>query len=210
VRAWGLSWDVIGILVLAARSLAGHAVIGSLASAEAVKPAVSATWDIGTSLLRDEGMAMLAYGVVIFLGAVLCGPLGIAERARRLLAPLLRERSSAYAAVAAIIVLLLWWAPTPAFQRLLPSLVLFALLIAGVEALRRQTVHEYPDETWNTLRDRWGASLSSLRRPRGPATASGPGEGRVGDLERLAGLRDRGAVSAEEFEVEKKRILGGE
>jgi Short C-terminal domain len=210
VRAWGISWVVIGILVLAAHAVAGNAVVDSLASTEAVKPAVSATWDIATSLLRDGGIAMLLYGVVIFLAAVLCGPLGIAQRARRNLAPLLRERWSAYLVIAVIVVLLVWWAPTAAFQRLLPSLVLFGLLIAGVEALRHQTNREYPDETWETMGERWGQGFSNLRRGREPATAAGPGAGRVADLERLAGLRDSGVLSPEEFEAEKKRILAGQ
>ena len=78
--------------MLVVRSLAGSAVVDSLASTESVKPAVDATWAIGTSLLRDGGIAMLFYGVVIFLAAVLAGPLAIAQRTRRSLAPLLRER----------------------------------------------------------------------------------------------------------------------
>lgn len=209
IRAWGVSWIVIGLLVLVARSLAGTAVVDSLASTESVKPAVSAVWDIGTSLLRDGGIAMLSYGIVIFLAAVLAGPLAIAQRARRLLAPLLRERPSAYAAVALIVLLLLWWSPTEGFRRLLPSLVLFGLLIAGVEALRRQTNREYPDETWDTMRDRWARGFSNLRHGSSgeAATAAGPAAGRLGDLARLASLRDSGVLSPEEFEAEKKRIL---
>lgn len=209
IRAWGVSWIVIGLLVLVARSLAGTAVVDSLASTESVKPAVSAVWDIGTSLLRDGGIAMLSYGIVIFLAAVLAGPLAIAQRARRFLAPLLRERPSAYAAVAVIVMLLLWWSPTEGFRRLLPSLVLFGLLIAGVEALRRQTNREYPDETWDTMRDRWAKGFSNLRHGSGgeAATAAGPEAGRLGDLARLASLRDSGVLSPEEFEAEKKRIL---
>jgi Short C-terminal domain len=209
IRAWGVSWILIGLLVLVARSLAGSAVVGSLASTESVKPAVSAVWDIGTSLLRDGGIAMLSYGIVIFLAAVLAGPLAIAQRARRSLAPLLRDRPSAYAAVAAIVLLLLWWSPTEGFRRLLPSLVLFGLLIAGIETLRRQTNREYPDETWGTMRDRWASGFSNLRHrsSREAATAAGPASERLGDLERLASLRDSGALSPEQFEAEKERIL---
>jgi hypothetical protein len=208
VRAWGLSWIAIGILVLAARALAGDAVVGSLASTESVKPAVNAVWSIGTSLLRDGGIAMLAYGVVIVLSAVLAGRLGFAGRTRRNLAPLLRDRTIAYGAVAAIIVLLLWWGPTEGFRRPLPSLVLFALLICGVEALRRQTIVEFPAETWETVRERWATAFSHLRRE--PSTRSAPEtaeDRRIRDLERLGGLRDSGVLSAEEFEREKARIL---
>ena len=194
VRAWGVSWIVIGLLVLVVRSLAGTAVVDSLASTESVKPAVNATWDIGTSLLRDGGIAMLGYGIVIFFAAVLAGPLSIAQRTRRSLAPLLRDRPSAYATVAVIVLLLLWWSPTEGFRRLLPSLVLFGLLIAGVEALRHQTNREYPDETWADVRDRWAGGFSNLRHGSGQETASaaGPASGRLDDLERLTGLRDSG------------------
>ena len=147
----------------------GEALVGSLASSESVEPAVGAVWDIATSLLRNGGIAMFAYGLVIFLGAVLAGPLGFAKRARRSLAPLLRERASAYAAAAIVVLLLLWWGPTEGFRRPLPLLVLLALFVAGIEALRRQTLREYPRETWDDLRDRWAMRLS--RRP-SPATAT--------------------------------------
>jgi hypothetical protein len=210
IRAWGISWMLIGVLVLLVRSVAGEALVGSLARSESVEPAVGAVWDIATSLLRNGGIAMFAYGLVIFLGAVLAGPVGFAKRARRSLAPLLRERASAYAAAAVVVLLLLWWGPTEGFRRPLPLLVLLALFIAGIEALRRQTLREYPRETWDTMRDRWGARLS--RHPAG-ATAS-PGHGGtssstpVDELERLVALRDAGGLDAEEFARQKQRLLG--
>jgi hypothetical protein len=147
IRAWGISWMLIGVLVLVIRSLAGEALVDSLAGSESVKPAVGAVWDIATSLLRNGGIAIFAYGLLIFLGAVLAGPLESATRARRTLAPLLRERTYAYAAAAAVVLLLLWWGPTEGFRRPLPLLVLLALFVAGIEALRRQTLREYPRET---------------------------------------------------------------
>jgi hypothetical protein len=211
IRAWGISWMLIGVLVLVIRSVAGEALVGSLAGSESVEPAVGAVWDIGTSLLRNGGIAMFAYGLVIFLGAVLAGPLGLAKSARRSLAPLLRERASAYAAATVVVLLLLWWGPTEGFRRPLPLLMLLALFVAGIEALRHQTLREYPRETWDTMRDRWAARLS---RPRSPAAAS-PGNGgtsheatRVDELERLVALRDTGALDAEEFGREKQRLLG--
>ncbi|HEY5708699.1 MAG TPA: hypothetical protein VIS51_04830 [Solirubrobacterales bacterium] len=160
IRAWGISWMLIGLLVLIVRSVAGDALVGSLASSESVEPAVGEVWDIGTSLLRNGGIAMFAYGLVIFLGAVLAGPLGLAKRARRSLAPLLRDRGSAYGAAALVVLLLLWWGPTEGFRRPLPLLVLLALFVAGIEALRGQTLREFPQETWDTLRERWAARLA--------------------------------------------------
>jgi hypothetical protein len=212
VRAWGISWILIGIVVLVVRSVAGEAVVSSLASTESVEPAASAAWDIATSLLRDGGIAMLIYGLAIFLGAVLAGPLGFAKRARRFLAPILRERTGAYAAAAVVVLLLLWWAPTEGFRRPLPLLVLLVLFFAGIEALRAQTRREYPDETWETMRERW-AERGAGRRARSGAAVAAPVPGttpestRVDDLARLAALRDSGALNAEEFELEKQRLL---
>lgn len=213
IRAWGISWMLIGVLVLVVRSVAGEAVVNSLAGTESVEPAVAAAWDIATSLLRNGGIAMFAYGLVIFLGAVLAGPLGFAKRARRSLAPLLRERVSAYAAAAFVVLLLLWWGPTEGFRRPLPLLVLLALFIAGIEALRAQTLREYPQETWETMRERWEEWLAHRRSPSAetatsPApAATSPESSRLGELERLAALRDSGVLDAEEFEAEKRRLL---
>lgn len=212
VRAWGISWMLIGLLVLIIRSVAGDGLVGSLSSSESVEPAVGAVWDIATSLLRNGGIAMLAYGLVIFGGAVLAGPLGFAKAARRSLAPLLRDRTSAYAAAALVVLLLLWWGPTEGFRRPLPLLVLLGLFIAGIEALRGQTLREFPQETWETMRARWEERLA---RRRSAATAASPtaaettpASTRVENLQRLAALRDSGALDADEFEREKQRLLG--
>jgi hypothetical protein len=213
VRAWGISWMLIGLLVLIIRSVAGDALVGSLSSSESVEPAVGAVWDIATSLLRNGGIAMLAYGLVIFGGAVLAGPLGFAKRARRSLAPLLRERPAAYGAAALVVLLLLWWGPTEGFRRALPLLMLLALFIAGIEALRAQTRREFPEETWETMRARWEERFARRRSAAAaktsPAAAeTSPASTRVDDLQRLATLRDSGALDAEEFEREKQRLLG--
>jgi len=210
IRAWGISWMLIGVLVLVIRSVAGEALVGSLARSESVEPAISAVWDIATSLLRNGGIAIFVYGLAIFLGAVLAGPLGFAKRARRSLAPLLRDRAIAYSVAALAVLLLLWWGPTEGFRRPLPLLVLLVLFVAGIEALRGQTRREFPQETWDTMRDRWTARLS---RRSNPAASSGAGESspestRVDELERLLALRDAGALDAEEFAHEKQRLLG--
>lgn len=213
VRAWGISWMLIGLLVLIIRSVAGEVLVGSLAGSESVEPAIGAVWDIATSLLRNGGIAMFAYGLVIFAGAVLAGPLGFAKRARRSLAPLLRDRVSAYAAAAFLVLLLLWWGPTEGFRRPLPLLVLLALFIAGIEALRGQTLREFPGETWDTLRERWTERLARRRSSSGEGSiaaatgAASPESTRVDELERLVTLRDAGALDAEEFAREKQRLL---
>ncbi|HWB68891.1 MAG TPA: SHOCT domain-containing protein [Solirubrobacterales bacterium] len=208
VRAWGISWMLIGVLVLVIRSLGGEAVVSSLASTESVEPAARAAWDIATSLLRDGGIAMLAYGAAILLGAVLAGPLGPAVRARRFLTPLLRDRVSAYSTAAVIVLLLLWWAPTEGFRRALPLLMLLVLFVAGIEALRAQALREFPDETWDTLKKRWGEGRAARHIPSPAGGAAGAEASHLADLERLVAMRDSGALDEDEFAREKKRLLG--
>jgi hypothetical protein len=165
LRSVGLCFLAIGVAVLVARSLAGDAVVDSLASTEAVQPAVSSTWEIGTSLLADQGGAMIFYGLAIVLGAWLAGPRGIAREARRMIAPVLEHRGIAYASLALILLLLFWWSPTPGFERLPTALLLIALFVVGLEFLRHQAIRDFPEETWEGASERWS---SSVRRRFGP------------------------------------------
>ncbi len=156
LRACGFGLIGAGVLALVARSVAGGYVVDSLATTEAVRPAVEATWTIGTSLLVEAATATVWYGVVIVLAAWLAGPTRLATAIRRLKAPFLREPRYAWGGLAAIVVLIVAWGPTPATRSLVPMLVLTALLALGIEALRRQTAREFPDvtteDTWATVR----------------------------------------------------------
>jgi hypothetical protein len=219
LRACGIGFLFAGAAALVARSLAGSAVVDALATTEAVRPAAEAAWSISTSLLVEAAAATIAYGVVIVAAAWLAGPTGWAVGARRGLAPFLREPRYAYGALAVIVLVLLAWGPTPATRRLIPALVLVALLALGLEVLRRQTAREFPDasraESLRRLRER----LTGLaHRASAGARARTPGEresGAVGaadrleQLERLGRLRDTGVLDPSEFEREKAQILGG-
>jgi hypothetical protein len=145
LRACGIGLTVAGVAVLAVSSLAGDAIVDSLADSDAVRPAAEAAWTISTSLLAEAATATVIYGVVLLLSAWLAGPARLAVAARRKLAPYLREPAYAYGALAVIVLLVLAWSPTPATRRVLPALVLIGLLAAGVEALRRQTAREHPE-----------------------------------------------------------------
>jgi Short C-terminal domain len=210
LRACGIGFIVAGAGALLVRSVAGNGVVDALTSAESAKPAVEATWSIGTSLLVEAATAAIAYGVVMVLAAWLAGPTRWAVGTREALAPYLREPRYAYGALAVIVVLLLAWGPTPALRRFLPALLLIALLVLGVEALRRQTAREYPDASLEESTERMRERVSGMgRRLRGGAGArSGGADDRLAELERLAKLRDSGALDASEFEREKARILG--
>ncbi|HEX2358537.1 MAG TPA: hypothetical protein VHH72_01840 [Solirubrobacterales bacterium] len=167
LRAVGFSLIVVGLAVAVARSLAGNVVVDALASTASVEPAVEDTWEISTSLLSDGAGAMVFYGIIIVLGAWLAGPTGLARGVRRTLAPAFHHRGVGYALLFAFLLLLFWLAPTEGFRRLPISLVIIALFVIGFEMLRRQTVREFPDETWEAGSERWrerGRSLLDRRR----------------------------------------------
>lgn len=168
LRACGFGLVVAGAGALIARSVAGDYVVNSLATTDSVKPAIEATWTIGTSLLVEAAWATVWYGVVIVLVAWLAGPTRLATGVRRLKAPFLREPRYAWGGLAVIVLLLIAWGPTPATRSPLPMLFLIALLAFGVEALRRQTAREFPDVTIDdsvdTMRGWWRGATGVFSR----------------------------------------------
>jgi hypothetical protein len=161
LRTVGFAFIVIGVLVLVVRKLAGDAVVSSLASTAAVRPAIGDTWSIATDLLSAQGGAMIFYGLFIAIGAWLSGPMGVARRCRRAITPVLENRVIAYSALGVLLLLLFLWSPTPGFQRLPTALLLIVLSIVGLEFLRHRAITDFPDETWETGSARWSSSVRS-------------------------------------------------
>ena len=188
------------------RSVTGNVVVGALASTEAAEPAADAVWSIGTSALKAIGVSLITYGVIALIGTWLAGRASSATEARRSLAPALQERWVAYGILAVIVILLFLLAPAEGTTRLVPSLILIALLIAGFEALRRQALVEFPSATWAATSQRWRDRLPLIG---GDDAAEGADreEDRLAGIERLSRLRESGALSDEEFEREKRRLL---
>ena len=208
LRACGLGLLFAGAGGLVARALAGDAVVDALATTESVRPAAEAAWSIGTSLLKEVATATLIYGIVIVFAAWLAGPTAWAVGARRGLAPYLREPRFAWGGFAVIVLILVAWAPTPAFRLVIPAVILIGLLAVGVEALRRQTMREFPDADYQDSNERFRKWVSGLsRRARGGAT---PADTRLDELERLGRMRDSGLLDASEYSTEKARILSDE
>ena len=208
LRACGLGLLFAGAVGLVARVLAGDAVVNALAPTESVRPAAEAAWSIGTSLLKEVATATLIYGVVIVFAAWLAGPTAWAVGARRGLAPYLREPRFAWGAYVVILLILFAWAPTPAFRLVVPALILIALLAAGVEALRRQTMREFPDADYQQSNERFRKWVSGLtHRSKAPAS---PADARLDELERLGRMRDSGVLDPAEYETEKARVLAPE
>ncbi len=217
VRASGFAFVAVGILVLVARSIAGGIVVDTLAKTDAVRPAADAVWGIVTTLLRDEGVAMVACGVLIVVGAWLAGKTAPAREIRRALTPVLTRRAWGYPALVVIVLIFFWLGPTQGTSRLLPSLVLIALFIAGFEALRHQAMRDFPEETPERAMEEWRARWERVRdwvsdrrrRRKAPAEAQEAvaSDARLEALERLGRLRESGVLDSDEFNREKERIL---
>jgi hypothetical protein len=146
--AAGLGLIAAGALVLVARRMLGNYVVDSLTSTEAVRPAASAVWLIGTGILRDVAQAAVVIGIPLVGAACLAGPSRLATALRRHAAPFLRDHPDlSYAAVAGCVLLVIAWGPIPATRKVIPVLVMIGVVIVGVEALRRQTALEFPPAT---------------------------------------------------------------
>jgi len=198
----GFDLIVAGVLVLLTRRIVGSAVIDSLVKTESVKPAAEAVWSIGTRLLRDAAQASVIIGIPVVFAAWLAGPTSPAVGFRRFAAPYLRERPGiVYSSVGAIVLLLIAWGPIQATRELIPVLVIIALTILGVEALRRETAEEYPDASMATAT---GLHMPHFGRHGNGGTTTEVG--RVERLERLAVLHDTGSLSDEEFAAEKAAL----
>jgi hypothetical protein len=144
LRNAGFALIVIGVLLLVLRRLAGNAVIDSLTS-DATEQAGRNTWLIASNLLQDQASLFIAYGLVAVVAAWIAGPHRWAVAFRRLLTPTFRHRPAlAFAAAFLLYLLVILWGPTGESRRLIAILILGALIGLGVEALRRQTLREFP------------------------------------------------------------------
>ena len=143
LRTIGIVFVLVGIVLLVVRRVVGAYVVDALAAGESVRDAVGSSWVIGTSLLAQVAWALLLYGAVMLLGALLAGPAGVSRRLRHAIAPGFRDRPAiGWTVLAATFLLLVLWAPVPALETWGGVLLLGALVALGFEAFRRLTVAE--------------------------------------------------------------------
>lgn len=144
VRAAAIGILVVGILLLVVRSLVGDAVVEALSNPSS-RPAALQVWLIGTSILGDLALGLVAIAIVGLVWAWLSGSTRPAVWVRRKIAPAMQNQPIlVYSVVLIVALLILWWGPTGAPRRLVGTLVIIALVAAGVEALRRQIAREHP------------------------------------------------------------------
>jgi hypothetical protein len=140
----GISVVLVGLIVLVVRRLAGKYLVDALTNNADEKRPINAAWAIGTELLRNVGINLLIYGIVVVFAAWLAGPSRPAVAIRRFAAPTMRDRPIvAYGLLTVVLLIILLTGPTDG-QRIYPLLVLFALAYVGLEVLRRQTAREFP------------------------------------------------------------------
>jgi hypothetical protein len=218
----GIDLVIAGLIVLIARNVAEDQIVNSLTNTDAVRPAVRAVWVIGTGMLSDIAQAVIIVGLAVMLAASLAGTRRPAVAFRRASAPWSREHPHVvYGVVLAILLLIVLWGPIPATRKPIPVLIIIGLALLGTEVLRRQAAVEFPDaqmgDTLSGFRGRTERLTPSRRGGGDPPSApmaggAGPTvlwsrDERLSQLERLAALRDAGALTEEEFASQKAALL---
>ena len=224
----GIGLIAAGFAVIVVRQIAGGVVVDQLVTAESAKPAGEAAWSIGTSLMTSIAITVIVFGVLFGIAGWLASPTGSARATRRTIAPALREYAAwVYAGLAILVGIYFLSAPTQGLRSFLTTLILAAMAAAGIHELRKQTIEEFPEESYGEVFGRTrekvvdavkGANLgeraSKLRLPEmrradaGEGAGGGTEDARLARLERLGELREKGVLTDEEFAAEKARLLG--
>jgi hypothetical protein len=220
VLGYGLGLIAAGLAAIAVRSILKGPFVDSLAKTEDARVPAQNAWDISTSLLHSIASSVIIFGILFVVASYIASPQNGAVSIRQALAPTLRERPgvvwSVYAAVA-LLSLIIW--PPSGTRQLVLALLLIALAGAGIEALRRETLKEFP----GAKRGDWVAGMR--RRARRARKEAGrrmgsairelssddkhPDDAKLDRLERLGDLKSKGVLTAAEFREEKKKILTG-
>jgi Short C-terminal domain len=234
----GIGLVAAGFAAIVFREVAGGIVVGQLVKEESVKPAAEAAWSISTSLMVSIATTVIVVGVLLGLAGWLGSPTGSARATRRFMAPALRDYVPfVYTGWAILVCIYFLSSPIQNLRSLLTTLILAGFVAFGIHELRRQSEEEFPDAQFAdhfggaktavvgavksaNLGERASKlRLPEVRRPSGsaeepttevvpPPAAADPEDARLQRLERLAELRDKGALSEEEFAAEKARLLG--
>jgi hypothetical protein len=204
VRAIAVSFLVVALVLIFVRRVLGDALINRLVHDVSYRPAASRVWWIATESLGLANATLLAVGVIGLVGAWLYGPSHRATAVRKAVAPWLSDPAIAFGVLAGVILLLLIWSPTPAAHNWVTAGILIALACIGLEVLRRKVVREFPDAERHPI---WHWHHEESDESDG--APAGADDARLGRLEQLASLHERGILSDDEFAREKERLLAG-
>jgi Short C-terminal domain len=209
----GFAGILAGVLIILARSVLQGQLANSLTSDASLQVTVKHVYNISTAILKDVAGAVVFIGILLVAAAWFAGPARPAFVARRAIAPFLREQTVAtFGIVVGLLVLLFIWDPIPATSKPLGILAFTVLALVGTEILIRQTADEFPEArpgaATHAIRTRV-ASMRQRREHRGNPQGGGGGSSAADQLERLANLRDRGAITPDEYETAKRQLLSG-
>jgi hypothetical protein len=146
LRALAIGVLAVGLLLLVVRRAAGGYLVDQLAKDDSVKPAVQDAWSILTQTLSDRAWVWITLGVVLLVGVWFVGDTRRARQARRAAQPILEDRWATYGIAAGFVLVLGLVAPLFA-RGWVASLVLLALVVVGVEVVRRIAQREAQQET---------------------------------------------------------------
>jgi hypothetical protein len=145
--ATGASLVFVGLVIAFMRRFLGGVIVDSLVKVEANKHPVSVIWALETSVMRDIAVILVVYGALVLLATVLAGPNRPAVVLRRWLAPTFRHHPIVvWATALALFLVLLAWGPAAGNRALLGVALLAATTAIAIEALRRQTLREFPED----------------------------------------------------------------
>jgi hypothetical protein len=98
-------------------------------------------------VLRDIAVILVVYGALVILATVLAGPNRPAVAVRRWLAPSFRHHPIVvWTAALFVFLILLAWGPAAGNRQLLGVVILAATTAVAIEALRRETLREFPED----------------------------------------------------------------
>jgi hypothetical protein len=206
----GFAIVIAGVLVLVTNAILRSQIPASVVKDASLRPAARAVVAIATSMLLEIASEVVVVGAALVVAAWLAGPSRFPVAARRAGAPFLRDHPSpTYGIVATGMALLIIWRPIPVLGTPAGATVFMLLALIATWVVRRQASAEFPDASTGDATVAFVSRVRELRERRQghiPQRSSAPlsvGE----ELERLAGLRDRGAITSDEYDSAKRTLL---
>lgn len=210
----GFAGILAGVVVILGRSILQGQVVNSLTSDASLQVTIRHVYNIATEILNDVASGVIFIGIVLVAAAWFAGPARPAYATRHAISPFLREQAVAtYGIVVGILVLLFIWNPIPATGKPLGILVFTLLALLGTYILIQQTAVEFPEARSGAATHAIRTRVADMRERRqqqhhgNPHPAAGPTT--ADQLTKLADLRDRGAISPEEYQTAKEKLLNG-
>ncbi|HTP21345.1 MAG TPA: SHOCT domain-containing protein [Solirubrobacteraceae bacterium] len=206
----GFAGILAGVLVILARSILQGQVVNSLTSDASLQVTIRHVYNISTAILKDVASGTIFIGILLVAAAWFAGPARPARSSRQAIAPFLREQTAAtYGIVVGVLVLLFIWDPIPATSKPIGILVFTVLALLGTYILIQQTEVEFPEArsgaATHAIRTRMASARERRQHSGGSSAPAGPTTAE--QLKQLADLRDRGAISPEEYQSAKEKLL---